>query len=141
MSTHNKDVVRCFVEEVVNGCNTRLLADLVAVNHVRHAPDGDFYGPEGVRIDLAEYWCGFPDLRLVLEDLIAEGDRVVSRFVLHGTHVNAFLGLEPTGQIVSIPGVAIDRVTEGRLAESWVTLDTLGLLRQLKASREQEVVW
>ncbi|MDP9367674.1 MAG: ester cyclase, partial [Chloroflexota bacterium] len=86
MWTHNKEVVRCFVEEVINRCDTRRIADLVTGNHVRHGLDSDFYGPEGVRIDLAEYWAGFPDLRVVVEDLIAEGDRVVSRFVLHGTH-------------------------------------------------------
>ncbi len=132
MSVGNKAVVRSFVEQVVNGGNTRLLAELVSPNHVRHAPDGDFYGPEGVRIDLSEYWGGFPDLRFVVEDLIAEGDRVVCRFVLHGTHANPFLGVPATGQVVAVPGVAIDRLDDGRLAESWVTLDTSCLLRQIR---------
>ncbi|MDP9370811.1 MAG: ester cyclase, partial [Chloroflexota bacterium] len=91
--------------------------------------------PEGVRIDLAEYWAGFPDLRVVVEDLIAEGDRVVSRFVLHGTHLNPFLGLAPTGNAVVVPGVAIDRVSGGRLAESWVNLDLFGLVRSPLGAR------
>ncbi len=128
MWSHNKEVVRCFVEEVFNGGNTRRLADLVTPNHVRHGLDGDFYGPEGVRIDLVEYWSGFRDLKLVVEDLIAEGDRVVSRFILHGRHVNPFLGFAPSGQVVAIPGVSIDRIVDGCLAESWVNLDLFGLL-------------
>ncbi len=135
MCTHNKEVVRCFVEEVINCGDTRRIADLVTDNHIRHGLDGDFYGPEGVRIDLAEYWAGFPDLRVVVEDLIAEGDRVVSRFVLHGTHVNPFLGLAPTGHAVTVPGVAIDRIAGGRLAESWVNLDLFGLLRSPLGTR------
>ncbi len=135
MCTHNKEVVRCFVEEVVNCGDTRRIADLVTESHIRHGLDGDFYGPEGVRIDLAEYWSGFPDLRVVVEDLIAEGDRVVSRFVLHGTHVNPFLGLAPSGNAVTVPGIAIDRLAGGRLAESWVNLDLFGLLRSPLGTR------
>ena len=127
----NEALVRRFLDEVVNGGDARLLAELVATDHVRHAPDGDLYGPEGVRIDLAEYRSGFPDLHVTVEDLVAAGDRVASRFVLRGSHAGPFLGLAPTGRAVAVAGVCIDRVAGGRLAESWVALDGLGLLRQL----------
>ena len=133
MSARNKALVRRFVEEVVNQGDTKALAELVAADHVRHAPDGDLYGPEGVRIDLAEWRTGFPDLTLAIEDLLATRDRVVSRFVLRGTHAGPFLGVPASGRAATVAGVAIDRINRGRLAESWVSLDGLGLLRRLGA--------
>ena len=123
--------MRRFVEEVVNRGNTQLLAELVAPDHVRHAPDGDLYGPEGVRILLAEWRAGFPDLELAIRDLIAEDDKVVSRFVLRGTHRGPFLGVPATGRRIDVAGMGVDRVSGGRLAESWVSLDGLELLRHL----------
>lgn len=129
MTSHNKGLVRRFVEEVVNRGNKKLLADLVAADHVRHAPDGDLYGHEGVRIDVAEWRAGFPDLTLVLEDLIAEGDRVVSRFVLRGTHAGPFRGVAPTGRRVELAGIGIDRICRGQLAESWLVVDAACLVR------------
>ena len=133
MQNRNEALVRRFLNDVVNGRDDRLIAELVATDHVRHAPDGDLYGPEGVRIDLEEYRTGFPDLAVTVEDLIAEGDRVVTRFVLLGTHAGCFLGLAPTGRAVAVPGIGIDRIAGGRLAECWFALDGLGLLRQLGA--------
>ena len=133
MSEANKAVVRRFVEEIVNRWNPGLLPELVAADHVDHWPDGDLYGPEGVRIDVAEWRSGFPDLRLAVEDQVAEGDRVASRFVLRGTHDGPFLGVVPTGRPVAVAGVSIDRLAGGRLAESWLSLDALGLLRQIGA--------
>jgi steroid delta-isomerase-like uncharacterized protein len=129
----NKALVHRFVEEVMNRGNTQLLAEIIGPDHVRHAPDGDLYGPEGVRADLAEWRTGFPDAVFALEDLIAEGDKVVSRFVLQGTHAGPALGVPATGRRVSVTGVAIDRVRDGRLVECWISLDTIGLLRQLGA--------
>jgi len=133
MWIRNKALVRRFFEEAVDGGDTGLLAKLVASDHVRHASDGDLYGREGVRIDVAEWRAGFPDLNVTVEDLLAERDRVVCRFVLRGTHAGPFLGLAPTGRAVAVSGIGIDRIAGGRLAESWVALDGLGLLRQLGA--------
>ena len=133
MVAGNKAVLLPFVEGVVNRGDTELLVDLIAARHVRHAPDGDLYGPEGVRIDVAEWRSGFPDLRLEVEDQVAEGDRVASRFRLRGTHDGPFLGVAPTGRPVAVAGVSIDRLAGGRLVESWLSLDALGLLRQVGA--------
>ena len=122
-----------FVDGVVNRGDTELRVDLVAPDHVRHAPDGDFYGREGVRIDVAEWRSGFPDLRLEVADQVAEEDRVASRFVLRGTHGGPFLDVAATGRPVAVAGVSIDRLAGGRLIESWLSLDALGLLRQIGA--------
>ncbi len=133
MPNPNKALVRRFLEEVINGGNTALLAELATDDHVRHAPDGDLYGREGVRIDVAAWRAGFPDLRLVVEDLIAEGDRVAYRYWLYGTHGGPFLAVPAAGRAVAVAGFGVDRVVGGRLAESWVCFDAIGLLRQLDA--------
>ena len=133
MKGANETLIRRLVEEVINRGNTDLLSELVAADHVGHDPLGDHYGPEGVRIGVAELRSAFPDLRLSIEDIIADGDRVARRYTLRGTHRGPFMGLPATDQTIVASGIAIDRVAEGRLVESWVSLDVLGLLRQLGA--------
>ena len=133
MSEANKAVVRRFVEEIVNRWNPGLLPELVAAGHVDHWPDGDLYGPEGARIGIAEYRAAFADLSVTIEDLIAEGDRVAYRFTLRGTHTGPFLAVPATGRRVTATGIGIGRLAGGKLVESWINLDVLGLLRQLGA--------
>jgi steroid delta-isomerase-like uncharacterized protein len=129
----NESVVRRLLEEVFNRGSTDLLTELVAADHVGHDPFGDHYGPEGLRIAVVEYRVAFPDLRVTVEDLVTEGDKVVHRFTLWGTHAGPFMGIPPTGRVVTAAGIAIDRLAGGKVAESWVSLDALNLLRQLGA--------
>ena len=133
MPAGNEAIVRRLIEEVLSRGQTGLLAELVAADHVGHGPFGDHYGPEGMRIAVAEYRTAFPDLRVTVEDLVAEGDKVVHRFTLRGTHTGPFLGIPPTGRVVTAVGIAIDRLAGGKVAESWLSLDALNLLRQLGA--------
>jgi steroid delta-isomerase-like uncharacterized protein len=133
MSDRNKAVVRRLVEEVYNRGDVRLLSELVAAGHVGHEAIGDHYGPEGVQVVVLELRAAFPDLRVTLEDLVAEGDRVVRRFTLRGAHAGPFQGIPPSGQRVAVGGIGIDRLADGKLAESWVSLDALALLRQVEA--------
>jgi steroid delta-isomerase-like uncharacterized protein len=133
MPEKNKAVVRRLIEEVLNGGQTDLMAELVAADHIGHDPLGDHYGPEGLRIAVAEYRAAFPDLRVTVEDLLTERDKIVHRFTLRGTHIGPFMGIPPTGRLVTVAGIAIDRFTDGKVAESWVSLDALNLLRQLGA--------
>jgi predicted ester cyclase len=127
----NTAIVRSFVEEIVNNGRLDLLNEWVTPDHVSHCPDGDLFGPAGVRLDLAELRAAFPDLRMETVDILADSDRVARRFLLHGTHTTSFLGLPPgdRGQLVTIPGMAINRLIDGRLAESWITYDIRPLLR------------
>jgi predicted ester cyclase len=127
----NKVLVTRFVEDVFNGGNTRLLAEMVSPEHVSHLPNGDHYGPEGVRIDIASFRAAFPDLRLMILDMVAEYDRVVFRFVADGTHEGPFMGVAPTGKRVKVDGIVIDHVRDGKTFERWVQYDGLGLMRQL----------
>jgi steroid delta-isomerase-like uncharacterized protein len=134
MRAGNEAVVRRLIEEVLNRGQTGLLAELVAADHVGHDPFGDHYGPEGMRIAVTEYRAAFPDLRVTVEDLLTAGDKVAHRFTLRGTHSGSFLGIPPTGRVVTVTGIAIDRIAGGKVAESWISLDALHLLRQLGAS-------
>jgi steroid delta-isomerase-like uncharacterized protein len=129
----NETVVCRLIEEVLNGGQTDLLAELVAADHVGHDPLGDHYGPEGMRITVAEYRAAFPDLWVTVEDLVTEGDKVVHRFTLRGTHAGPFMGIPPTKRVVTAGGIVIDRLADGKVVESWVSLDALNLLRQLGA--------
>lgn len=125
----NTAIVRSFVDEIVNNGRLDLLSDWVTADHVSHCPDGDLFGPAGVRLDLMELRAAFPDLHMETVDMLADVDRVARRFLLHGTHTTSFLGLPPSGYRVTIPGMAINRLIDQRLAESWITYDIRPLLR------------
>ncbi|HYP60895.1 MAG TPA: ester cyclase [Thermomicrobiales bacterium] len=124
----NKEIVRRFVEEVVNRGRIDLVTDLIAADYVFHCPDGDLYGPLGARLNVEELRIALSDLHMDLTDLVGEGDLVARRFILRGVHLGPFLGLEPTDEDVEIPGIALDRIANGRIAESWIAFNTLGLV-------------
>ena len=73
----------------------------------------------------------FPDAQFTIDDMIGEGDRVVLRLTMRGTHRGVFNGIPPTGRRVLVTGVSIERVVGGRIMEGWVTNDALGMLQQL----------
>ena len=129
----NKRLVRRYVEDVCNGGRTAGLDDLVADDHVLHGPLGNHCGLESIRLNVHGVRTAFPDLRVEITDLVAEGDRVARRWVATGTHQGDFLGVRPTGRRVRITGMAIDRVAAGKVAETWLDYDVFGLLRQLGA--------
>ncbi|HEX5727586.1 MAG TPA: ester cyclase family protein [Longimicrobiaceae bacterium] len=82
---------------------------------------------------IAAFREGMPDLRFVVEDVVAEGDRVVTRWAAEGTHTGVLLGIPPTGRRVRMPATSVWRVVDGRLAEDWVNEDMYGLLQQVGA--------
>jgi steroid delta-isomerase-like uncharacterized protein len=127
----NQEVVRRLVEDVINRGETGLLPALVAEEHVYHDHTGDLYGPEGVRLAVVETRQAFPDLRVTIDELIAAGNRVVRRFSLSGTHAGTFMAVPATGRRVQVSGIGVDRLERGKLVESWICLDVLGLLLQL----------
>jgi len=88
---------------------------------------------EGWRQFIGAFFGGFPDMRLVVEDIVAAGDRVAVRWTFQGTHQGEFLGIPPTGKQVTMSAIEINRVHDGKVAEHWVQFDQLGLLRQLGA--------
>jgi hypothetical protein len=113
----NLDVVRRLMGEVWDGGNLALLPQLIADSYVGHLPIGDHYGPGGVRIDIEAYRRAVPDLTVTLLHLLGVDDLVVRHFSLSGT-----LG---SGSPFVLNGIAIDRLEEGRLVESWAVIDSL----------------
>ena len=133
MSTEeNKALVRRFYEEVFNKKNLAAIDEFLDPQIIEHAlPPGLPTGSEGSRQFIGMYLAAFPDLYLTTEDLIAEGDEAVARFTLRGTHTGQLMGVPPTDTQVTMTGIQIVRVADGRIAENWVNFDALGMLQQL----------
>src|SRR5215207_2205601 len=134
----NKASFRRYLEEAWNQSNLEVV-DEIFDRYVSHQPDGSVLerGPEDVKRFVGEFRTAFPDLRLIIEEQIAEGDKVVSRGTIRGTHQGEFRGMAPTGEQMEIPGMAVFRFSpEGKVVESWDSYDQLSLMRQ---SIEQEL--
>jgi steroid delta-isomerase-like uncharacterized protein len=132
----NKAVVRRFAEEVLSGHNLDVVAEIFAENFVDHDPGeqdsaGKEIGIEGAKAETEQFTTGFPDIRVSPEQIIAEGDKVVGRFTMTGTHTGTFLGIPPTGKSVNVTGIQVFRIADGKIAEAWLQIDRLGLLQQL----------
>jgi steroid delta-isomerase-like uncharacterized protein len=129
----NKAVSRRVAEEVFNGGNVDLADELYAPDYVLHDPSlpEDLHGPEGIKRYAAMTLGAFPDIRVAVEDQVAEGDKVVSRWTATGTHTGDLMGIPPTGRRVEISGVTINRFSGGKIAEDWYQSDDLGMMQQL----------
>jgi serine phosphatase RsbU (regulator of sigma subunit) len=128
----NKASFRRYLEEAWNQSNLEVV-DEIFDRYVSHQPDGSVLerGPEDVKRFVGEFRSAFPDLRLIIEEQIAEGDKVVSRGTIRGTHLREFRGMAPTGEEMEIPGMAVFRFSEeGKVVESWDSYDQLSLMRQ-----------
>jgi len=128
----DKAIFRRYIEEVPNQGNLEF-ADEIFDRYLAHQPDGSTLerGPEDVKRFQTEFREAFHYMRLSIEDQIAEGDKVVNRITLRGTHLGEFRGMAPTGKEIEIKGIAIFRFSsEGKVVESWDALDQLSLMRQ-----------
>jgi ketosteroid isomerase-like protein len=133
MSEQNKAIVRRLFEEVWNKGNLSVADDLFTPNYDHHDPSTPDFGrgPESEKKRATLYRTAFPDLRLTIEDIIAEGDAVMARWSCRGTHKGDLGGITPTGKQFTISGVSIARVAGGKMAEGWINWDALGLMQQL----------
>jgi steroid delta-isomerase-like uncharacterized protein len=135
MTDANKDVARRVIEEVYNEGRLTAADELVTADYILRDPASPepLMGPEGLKRQAEGYRTAFPDMRLTIDDAIAEGDRVVNRWSARGTHQGELFGIPATGKQATVTGITISRVVDGRLAESWISWDTLGLMQQLGA--------
>lgn len=133
MSEENKRIARKVFEDVLTEGNIALVDELVASDYVGHTPLLELHGPEGAKEFDAMLHQAFPDLEIAVEDQIAEGDRVATRWTARGTHEGEFQGIPPTGRRVEFSGIAIFRIADGKFVEGWNIPDLLSLLRQLGA--------
>ena len=136
MSEENKALVRRYFEEIWDKGNLDLIDELFTTDFVRHGPtgtEGEVRGLEEFKDLVRMYRSAIPDLQAPIEDLIAEGDRVVSRWRTRGTHQGELMGNAPTGNQASVTGIIIDRISGGKIEEEWADYDTLHLMQQIGA--------
>ena len=128
----NKAKVRRLIEEFLNKGNLAVADETFATNFVNHSPAA---GARPDRQVFKQYTTtlhtAFPDFYCAIEDLIAEGDRVVVSLMCRGTHKGEFMGISPTGRPVNVASLSILRFAGGRVVERWNVTDNLGVLQQL----------
>jgi predicted ester cyclase len=128
----NKAIVTRVSEQAVGGGDLSVMDELVAEDFLDHsALPGTPPGREGAKEFVRIFHAGFPDLSLTNEDIIEEGDKVVHRYVLRGTHQGEFMGIPPTGNRIEVHGIDELRVAGGKIVERWGQVDQLGLMQQL----------
>lgn len=136
MSEENKAVARRLYEEVINTGDLERVNEFVSADVVDHdpaLPEHLHRSPEGFKYLVSMARDIFPDLRITIEDMIAEGDKVVVRTTTRGTHRGEFMGIAPTGRRVAVAGMEILRFAGGKVVEHWSISDDLGMMRQLGA--------
>jgi predicted ester cyclase len=134
MSTEqNKINFRRIPEEIFNKGNLALADELFAANYTEHVPLAPGWPPglAGFKQFVTVLRAAFPDFHLTVEDMIAEGDRVVGRVTARGTHRGEFMGIPATGKQATWTEIHIGRFAGGKLIEHWANLDQLGMLQQL----------
>jgi steroid delta-isomerase-like uncharacterized protein len=129
----NKVLARRVLEEMFNKGNLDVADELLAPDYVDHDPamPEDIHGPEGFKQYVGAYRSAFSDLHLEIEDQIAEGDKVVTRWTGTGTHDGELSGIAPTGNRVTLPGMEIVRISGGKLVEGWEGYDSMTMMGQL----------
>ena len=131
----NKALIRRFIEEVHNKGNFALFNELFAPNYINHSAPANQNDRAAREQGIRSYRAAAPDLRVTIDDMIAEGDKVALRWTTHGTErgpLRTPLGIAPpTDRPISIPGVNIFRIANGQIAEEWIVWDTISWAQQL----------
>ena len=125
-----KDIARRFFDEIWNRRDESAIDRFIPEHAAGNDPDFGS-GREGFRKQWREWQTAFPDLHFEIVDMVAEGDKVLTRWILTGTHQGEFLGLPATGTAIRVSGMSLDRVEDGLVAEGFDGWDALGLRRQL----------
>ena len=126
----NKAIVRRYIEQILNEQRLDLAEEFLAENIELHG-SGIPPGIEVVEQWLAAFATAFPDGYTIIEDMVAEDDRVVARTTFNGTHKADLQDIPATGKTISMLGIAIFRLDNGKIAEGWLINDSLGLMQQL----------
>ena len=130
----NKAVVRRFNEitqQFFRGGDVNGLDEVCAPGFVHHGPGMMPPDLAGLKQMAPAFRAAFPDMELVTEELLAEGDRVVDRITVRGTHRGEFMGIPPSGQRVEMQEIHIARIVDGKIVERWTQFDMFGLLQQI----------
>ena len=133
MSEANKKLLKDCMEEVWNHESPEAVEKFFATDCVRHDPSGlsEVSGIEEIKQVNVGLRAAFPDSHYTVEDMIAEGDKVVTRWTVRGTHKGEMMGIKATGKTIETPGINISRIEGGKIAEEWIIWDTFGFMKQL----------
>ena len=133
MPTDNKAIVRRLYEEVWNKRRLDVVEELISPSHALNDPivSGSQTGPELYKRRVVEFTASFPDLGFTIEDMIAEKGKVVVCWTISGTHKGEFTDIPATGKKVSLEGITIHHITNGKILDSYARWDALGLMRKL----------
>lgn len=137
----NKEIVRRLNEEPWSG-NFAVIDELASPDYVGYDPatPEPTRGPQGLKDFVQEYLSAFPDGRVTVDQQIADGDYVATRWTGRGTHQGELMGFAPTGKQVTVTGITISRIAGGKVAEEWSNWDTLGMLQQIGAVPAPETI-
>ena len=128
----NKVLMSRFLEEVFNKKNLAAIDEFIAPNQIDHTlPPFLPTTPEGTKQAIDMFLKAFPDMHLTIEDMIAEGDKVVIRYTSRGSQRGAFMGIPPTGKQMTVSSIIIARIADGKIVEEWGLDDQMGMLQQL----------
>lgn len=127
----NKRLVQRYYDEVLTQRNVAVLDELVASSFVSYLPNGTAIPLDHYKHAIAMSHAAFPDLRVTIEDQVAEADKVVTRWRATGTHQGTFVDLPATGKMATITAIHIHRVADGKLIEHWEEINLFGLMQQL----------
>jgi steroid delta-isomerase-like uncharacterized protein len=132
-SEQNKALIRRFFDEAWNKHNPAAVDEFFAADFVdRSAPiPGISQNREGLKQFIAQYVRAFPDAHINVEDQVQDGDKVVTRFTARGTQTGELMGMPASGKKVAITGLQLDRISGGKVVESWVEFDQLLMLQQI----------
>jgi steroid delta-isomerase-like uncharacterized protein len=136
----NKALARREVEEIFSEGKLDVADEIYASGFVDYdlVLPQTMNGPQEMKEYVSMYRSAFPDLRVTLEDQVAEGDKVVNRWTARGTHQGEYMGVSPTGKEVEFAGIHISRINEeGKITENWQVYDLMGLIRQIGAAHPQ----
>jgi steroid delta-isomerase-like uncharacterized protein len=140
MSEENKSVVRRWYAEVTNQGKLEVADELLAPEYVCHDPNSEAgeVRADALKESITYFRNALADMRFEVEDMIAERDKIATRWTLHGTHRGEIFGVDSTGEQVAMSGIVISRVANGKIVEEWDEYDLLGLMRQLGALPEPQ---
>lgn len=130
----NKAIVCRFFEEGPSKGNLDIADELLSPDFTMHTPLPASPGIKGINEVITTCRAAFEHLNVTVEDLTAEGDNVVARFTAHGIHKGSFMGLSATGKPITMTGIEIFRIKDGKIVELWAEANLLGLMQQLGIS-------
>lgn len=138
MADENTEVVRRFFEGIINEGRLELADEVLAPDYHDHAPlTAEVPGPEGFKRRMQLLARSF-EMRIAIEDMTVEEDRVAFRWTMTGKHVGEFAGVAPTGRAVTLTGLNLERLRDGRIVEHWSEYDRMGLLHQVEGADSAE---